>query len=174
VTVVLATATFKLPVVSALLMMIGTLAAVVVTSWLTLRYAVVVPALVLEQTTAAEAIRRSIYLTRGYLGRVTLLLLCGFVLAYAGLLIFQMPFSVAAALSGPDSSASLVFTVLGTISSTIGGTITGPLMIIGFAVLYYDLRIRKEALDLDMMISALDHGSEDMPVSAPVAPALPD
>jgi hypothetical protein len=33
---------------------------------------------------------------------------------------------------------------------------SGPLMKIGLAMLYYDLRIRKEALDLQMMLEALD------------------
>jgi hypothetical protein len=156
------------------LLMIGMLAAIVVTSWLSLRYAVIVPALVLEQISAAEAIRRSVYLTKGYLGRVTLLLLCVLVLTYVSVLIFQMPFTVAAVVAGPESTAAMWFTIVGTISSSIGSTLTAPVMIIGFAVLYYDLRIRKEALDLDMMIQALDTGSDGVSMTAPAVPVLPD
>lgn len=161
-------------VLMTLLLMLGMLAAIVVTSWISLRYAVIVPALVLEQSSAAEAIRRSVFLTKGYLGRVTLLLLCVLVLTYVSVLIFQMPFTVAAVLAGPESTAAMWFTIVGTISSSIGSTLTAPVMIIGFAVLYYDLRIRKEALDLDMMIQALDTGSSGVSMTAPAVPVLPD
>ena len=33
---------------------------------------------------------------------------------------------------------------------------SGPIMIIGLAMVYYDLRVRKEALDLRMMLDSLD------------------
>jgi hypothetical protein len=161
-------------VLVALLMMLAMLAAFGITSWMSLRYAVIVPALVLEQVSGAEAIRRSVYLTKGYLGRVTLLLLCVMVLTYVSVLVFQMPFTVAAVVAGPESTAALWFTIIGTISSSIGSTLTAPMMIIGFAVLYYDLRIRKEALDLDMMIQALDTGSDGVSMTAPAVPVLPD
>jgi Membrane domain of glycerophosphoryl diester phosphodiesterase len=158
----------------ALVIMVGMLAAFIITVWLSLRYAVIVPALVLEQVSAAESIRRSVHLTKGYLGRVLLLLLCVMVLTYVSALIFQMPFTVAAVFAGPESTAALWFTIIGTISSSIGSTLTAPVMIIGFAVLYYDLRIRKEALDLDMMIQALDTGSDGVSMTAPAVPVLPD
>jgi len=41
----------------------------------------------------------------------------------------------------------------------LGGTasmFSGPIMIIGLALMYYDLRIRKEALDLQIMLESLD------------------
>ena len=44
--------------------------------------------------------------------------------------------------------------MLGTAGSA--GTFTGPIMIIGLALAYYDLRIRKEALDLQMMFESID------------------
>jgi hypothetical protein len=34
--------------------------------------------------------------------------------------------------------------------------ISGPIMIIGLAMMYYDLRIRKEALDLELLLGHLD------------------
>lgn len=174
VTGVLVAITRSVPLLSAVILMIGMLAAFVVSMWMMLRYAVVVPALVLEQIRAGEAIRRSIALTSGYLGRVILLFVCVIVISYVSVLIFQMPFTVASVMAGPESAAAMWFTIVGTISSTIGSTLTAPIMIIGFVVLYYDLRIRKEALDLDMMIQALDTGSSGATMTAPAVPVLPD
>jgi len=45
--------------------------------------------------------------------------------------------------------------MVGALCGTIGHTLTAPIMVIGVAVLYYDFRVRKEALDLQVMISAL-------------------
>jgi hypothetical protein len=42
----------------------------------------------------------------------------------------------------------------------------GPLMTIGFSLLYYDERVRKEAFDLQLMMSTLDGAQPE------VAPAL--
>jgi hypothetical protein len=50
-------------------------------------------------------------------------------------------------------------------------------MIIGFAVLYYDLRVRKEALDLQMMMGALETPAgapPPFPGSASTLPGVPE
>jgi membrane-anchored glycerophosphoryl diester phosphodiesterase (GDPDase) len=121
-----------------------------------LRWGVAVPALVLEERKANDAIRRSIELTRGRLGRVLLLVVCATVIAYAALMLFQGPFLVASVFAGPDSAASFWFAILGTVAGTIGATFTGPIMIVGLALLYYDARVRDEGLDLQLMMAALD------------------
>jgi hypothetical protein len=38
----------------------------------------------------------------------------------------------------------------------IAGSLTGPLATIGISLLYYDERVRKEAFDLQLMLSSLD------------------
>ncbi len=60
--------------------------------WVVLRYAVSVPAAVLEDETATDAIRRSIELTRGSLLRVFVLMAFTMVITYAVLAVFQGPF----------------------------------------------------------------------------------
>ncbi len=133
--------------------------------WVVLRYAVSVPAAVLEDESATEAIRRSIVLTKGSLLRVFVLVAFTMVITYAVLAIFQGPFLFAAAMAGPDSSTFFWMNLLGTVTGSIGGAFTAPLMIVAFAVLYYDLRVRNEGLDLQLMLAGLDAPADAAPAS---------
>jgi len=165
------------PILVGLIIVVAMLGAFVLGSFLALRYALSVPILVLEQVTAGAALRRSVFLTRGYLVRVFLLVFCAVVLAYTSLMIFQMPFAVAAAVAGPRSMTAFWLEMAGAVSGTFGAALTAPIMVIGVSVLYYDLRVRKEALDLQVMMSALDVEDGQMRWTAPPAPpspALPD
>jgi hypothetical protein len=49
----------------------------------------------------------------------------------------------------------------------VASAFTGPLVIIALAVLYYDLRIRKEGLDLQVMISDLGRRAPEAPAVLP-------
>jgi hypothetical protein len=122
-----------------------------------LRYAVSVPALVLEDITAREAIHRSVGLTRGSLGRAAVLAVFASIIAYAALFLLQGPFVIGVVMAGPGTTAALWFGLMGAVAGAIGSAITGPIMIVALAVFYYDIRIRKEGLDLQLMIANLDH-----------------
>ncbi len=126
--------------------------------FLSLRYSLSIPALMLEGLTANNAIKRSIELTEGRLLRVLLLGICATLVTYAALVIFQGPFFAAALMSGPDTSAGLWLSVIGAVFGTIGTTLTTPFLIIGLALMYYDARVREEGLDLELSLAALDRG----------------
>jgi hypothetical protein len=147
-----ATSPVVIPLVVLLAMLVGGAAAF----FMFLRWGVAVPALVLEERGASEAIRRSVELTRGRLGRVFLLVVCATIIAYAALMLFQGPFLAASIFAGPDTPAAFWFAILGTVAGTVGAAFTGPIMIVGLALLYYDARVRDEGLDLQLMMAALD------------------
>jgi hypothetical protein len=144
------------PVLAGLLAVAGMFGSLALWLWMMLRYAVVVPAAVLEDATSTDAIARSIDLTRGSLGRVFVLLAFTMIITYAVLAIFQGPFIVGGMLAGPEGSTAFLMNLLGTVTGAIGGAFTGPLMIVAFAVLYYDLRVRSEGLDLQVMLANLN------------------
>ena len=144
------------PVISGLFLVIGLLALVLGGGWMMLRYGMSVPALVVEGLSPGDAIRRSIDLTRGRLGRVFLLVLCAVMVTYAAMLIFQGPFTIGALVAGPESALGFWLNIAGAVTGTIGTTFTTPFMIIGLALLYYDARIREEGFDLDLTLQALD------------------
>ena len=140
----------------AFFMVVGCAAVFVVMS---LRYSVSIPALVIEGLGPLESIRRSIELTRGRLGRVFLMVLCSTLVTYAALVLFQGPFLAAAWVAGLETSRGFWLSLLGGVSGTIGTTLTTPFLIIGLALIYYDARIREEALDVDLSLAALDGAS---------------
>lgn len=164
-TVLAAVAVLGSPILSGMVMVLGILVTGAICVYMMLRYGVAVPALVLEGLTATSAIRRSLALTEGSLLRVLLLGVCATMVSYAGMALFQGPFGIAALLAGIETTRGFWLNLAGTVSGTIGQTFTGPIMIVGLALLYYDTRIRHEALDLDLMIAALD------PPTQPTQPA---
>jgi hypothetical protein len=144
------------PALSALAVALGFMGVFAVIVYMTLRYGVAVPALVLEGLKPTQAVKRSIALTRGRLGRVFLLVVCATMITYAGMALFQGPFAVGAMMAGPESARAFWLNVIGAITGTIGATFTAPFLIIGLALIYYDARIRQEGLDLELTLAALD------------------
>jgi hypothetical protein len=147
------------PVLAALIVLAGMFGTALLWMWMVLRYAVVIPAAVLEDETASDAIGRSIELTRGSLLRVFALLLFTMIVTYAVLAVFQGPFVFAAIAAGPEGANAFWLNLMGTIAGSIGGAFTAPLLIVAFAVLYYDLRVRQEGLDLQVMLANLNAAS---------------
>jgi glycerophosphoryl diester phosphodiesterase family protein len=135
---------------------LGTFAAMLAIFVYSFRYSVAVPALVLEPISPNEAIRRSVFLVRDNFWRTAILVVFATVITYAAMMIFQMPFMAAAFAADPESRTAFVLHIAGSVSGAIGGAVTGPLLIVALALLYYDLRIRKEGLDLQIMMASLD------------------
>jgi hypothetical protein len=148
------------PVFGAITMLAVVGAGGLLTLFLMLRYGVSVPALVLEGHGARAAIKRSIELTRGRLGRVFLLVICATMVTYGTLMLFQGPFVGMAMFIGVDTWPGFWLNVAGAVLGTIGTTVTSPFMIIGLALIYYDARIREEGFDLEVMLAALDGAAD--------------
>ena len=144
------------PVLSGLMFIIGMFAGGVLAGYLAVRYGVAIPAVVLENLRAGKALARSVDLTHGHRGRVFLIILCAMMISYASTALLQGPFLLGAFLAGPGTSTAIALTIVGAVLGGIGHMFSGPIMIIGLAMEYYDLRIRKEALDLQMMLDSLD------------------
>jgi hypothetical protein len=126
--------------------------------WLlwSLRYAVSIPALLLERLGVLAALRRSVQLTSG--GRWRLLvaiMLCG-VIAYVGVIIFQGPFLAAMIFTARPGQQPEWLIFASSVFGAIGGSLTGSLLMIVLVLCYYDTRIRKEAFDLQFMMSELE------------------
>ena len=122
-----------------------------------LRYAVAIPALLLENIKARQALKRSVLLTKGQKARLFLIFFLMLLMAYVVILILQWPLWTATALIAQKSRQVPVWlSSLTVVAGGIGGALSGPLLMIGFSLLYYDVRIRKEAFDLQMMLSALE------------------
>jgi hypothetical protein len=120
-----------------------------------LRYGVAIPAVVLEPIGGRKAIRRSVRLTRGLLGRAFLLMICAAVISWVAAMVLQIPFAIAMLVAGPETRTGFWLNMAGIATGTAGQTITAPIVAIGVVVLYFEARIRHEALDLQVMTEAL-------------------
>jgi hypothetical protein len=79
---------------------------------------------------------------------------------------------VAAFIVGIDTPAGFWLNMLGVLTGSLGSAITSPLAAVAMAALYYDLRIRNEGLDLELMVAKLKENQPSAPGPSPSA-ALP-
>jgi hypothetical protein len=64
-----------------------------------------------------------------------------------------MPFSIAMGLSSKDPAMMRMWLALSQVGSFIATVLVGPFLTIAAAVFYFDLRVRKEAFDLQVMMN---------------------
>lgn len=131
-----------------------------------LRYAVSIPALLLEKVGVLAALRRSVQLTRGRRWQMLLTILLCMIAAYVGVIVFQGPFLMTMLISARTGHLPDWISYAFAMSGAIGGAVTGPVLLIVLVLCYYDARIRKEAFDLQFMMSSLDR-----PAPAPDTPS---
>jgi hypothetical protein len=154
----------------AIVMGFGTILVVAVSAMVVwVRYALAIACCVVEDLGVVKSIKRSAALSKG--SRFRIFLIYGVFVILAAL--------AGAALGGLAAwparhfiSSSMTLLVLQYLASFIAGIVTGPLATIGIALVYYDERVRKEAFDLQLMMSSLDTPAppSDFPTPAPVQP----
>jgi hypothetical protein len=130
---------------------------------LAMMWSLAVPVKILENKSATDAMARSSDLTKGDRGRIFVIWLLFVVLSVGVGLLLRWPVEAAA---GVSSMAALQRGSRGwqaalLVSTFVSECLVGPLATIAFSVVYYDERVRKEAFDLQLMMTTLD------------APALP-
>lgn len=122
---------------------------------LSAKYALSVPACVLEDLPAGKAIKRSAGLSKGSVGRILavyiLFLIVNTAFAFAVAIPFQM-----AALATKSETARLTLALGNNLGSSLVSAVIGPLATIAMTLIYYDERVRKEAFDLNYMMEMLD------------------
>ena len=149
-----------------LLVLSGLLVAACLAVLLMLRYAVAVPALLLENLGARQAMSRSVQLTNGYRSRIFMIGVLMVLVSAAAAFILRAPFSIAVVVEAARNRRAtpwLAYTA--DLAAGVSGALSGPLLMIGLALAYYDVRVRKEGLDLQLMMASL--GERDAVAAAP-------
>jgi hypothetical protein len=147
------------PVIGAILLVLGAAAGFV--AFLVLYFgfwAMAAPALLLEDLGVFAALSRSYRLVRGSFWRVVGIGLLTTLIAYIIRQLFTIPFSligtVVAGARGSDSFGStLIQLLIGDIGAVLAGAVVFPFTAGVTALLYLDLRMRREGLDVDLMRS---------------------
>src|SRR5260370_14508273 len=115
--------------------------------FLTLNYSVSVPAAVFENLKASKALERSTQLTEGYRGRIFGLYCISGLISDA--VSARARYLVRRSLSGFSATVFVELTRFLTIA------LITPAVLIAFGLIYYDLRVRYEAFDLQFMAASL-------------------
>lgn len=160
---------FGVGLLSGLIILAGMLALVIPGIYLMCRVPLATAAAMIEDIGPSDAISRSFSLTKDFAGRSLVIYLLPMALSYGVGLMIQIPFFALLAFTSKASHLALVWTILGQVGSFLGGILVAPVHTIAFALFYYDLRVRKEAFDLQMMMQAL--GPD--PMAAPPVGGVP-
>jgi hypothetical protein len=143
----------------------GFIALIVPGVLLALMWSLAVPVKILENKGVTDAMSRSSDLTKGDRGRIFVIWLLFFLLAIAISLLLRWPVEIAAGVSSiagmQRSSGGWQVALL--VSTYVSECLVGPLGTIAFSLVYYDERVRKEAFDLQLMMTTLDASA--LPVS---------
>jgi len=118
-------------------------------------------ALVLENTqNPIEAMRRSWYLTKGFRWKVCALIVVTFILILIPGVAASFPAAILApgAVALQDPSSLPIGWYLTMVLGAVVQLLLYPLMYSVLTVLYYDLRVRKEGFDLEVLAQALETG----------------
>ncbi len=124
------------------------------------RYSLAIQACVVEDLRPVAALKRSAVLSKGARSRVlTIYFVFGILSLIASFALGAVIGLVGAMLHSPIFAAILIY-----LAAFVSGSLTGPLATIGISLLYYDERVRKEAFDLQLMMSSLDASPPPMAV----------
>jgi len=136
----------------------GFIALIVPGVLLALMWSLAVPAKILENRGATDAMSRSSDLTKGDRGRIFVIWLLFIVLSIGISLLLQWPVELAAGVSsrGALQRTTAIWQVASLVATFVSECLVGPLGTIAFSLLYYDERVRKEAFDLQLMMTTLD------------------
>jgi hypothetical protein len=101
---------------------------------------------------------RSAELTLGNRGRVFVIWFLFVILSIGVSMLLQWPIQIAAGVGGLTAlqNAAVGWRVASLVATFISQCLVGPLATIAFALVYYDERVRKEAFDLQLMMTTLD------------------
>lgn len=160
--------------IGAMLFSLAILAGLPVGIILYLRNALAIPAAVTEGLTIRPAMRRSKALAAGTKGRIFVVVLIAYALLQI-VAVLQMPVSLL--LLFAPNQAHYLASGIGLLIAFVGHTVVSPVGEIGMTLLYFDQRVKKEALDLELLLqsaripaAAVGEGREDVPSAETYAP----
>jgi hypothetical protein len=150
-----------------ILAMLACIALIVPGVLLAVRWSLAVPAMVLENRGIRDAMSRSAELTIGNRGRIFVIWMLFLILNIGCNWLLHWPIEVAAGVNTMAAlrRAAVGWQVASLAAKFVAVCVVGPLATIAFSLVYFDERVRKEAFDLQLMMTTLDATA---PEGAPV------
>lgn len=136
-----------------------------------LRLALTESVVVLEMKGVRHALSRTWKLMPGsILKYLSLIIISYFVLGIVSSIVSGPTQMLMSMSLGKGVAPSMVVVVLNTLINAVVGTILAPVVSIVTILLYYDIRIRKEGFDLEMLAQELNSGAATSSFAAPSLP----
>jgi len=160
--VVFVLALLNLTPVAILLAVLGSIGAIVFEILLWVRLNLTLPAVVLERISPVEAIKRSWQLSRGSFWRLFGIILLTWLIVVVATYVLVLPFDILGAVvshaplrsfasAATNSTTALIIAAVGAV---VAATVTRPISAGVNVLLYVDLRMRREGLDLTLRNAA--------------------
>ena len=153
---------------------LGALALLIPGIYLGIAFIAAVPVLVIEGIKGTKAMSRSYQLTQGRWWASFGVFLVG-VLLLPFIIGFAVGFLLGLGLAGQDFTDPTTYEVVSSVINVIGSLIGTPIQVVVITVLYFDLRVRKEAFDLQLLAERMEGGltapSETLPPAGPASPS---
>ncbi len=151
--------------------LLGALLIVLPGIWVAVAWSVVYPVVLVEDVRGRRALGRSRRLVRGRWWASFAVLLLGFLLAFIVGAIFGFVFGVLSAVN--ESLGFLIVT--STVANLLASVVTTPFQAALVTVLYFDLRVRKEGFDLQLLAQRIGvpRPAEGFPTQPGVRPPSP-
>lgn len=115
----------------------------------------VLPVVVVENAGPLRALERSLELARGAVGRVVGLMLVTLLITYLPMIAVMAFTGGFAQMANPDAVPTPTQFITQQVLAMAIGLFTGPFMVSVMVLLYFDRRVRTEALDVQMMTDRL-------------------
>jgi hypothetical protein len=144
---------YGVALLNGLVVLVGLILLVIPGIYLLCRLMIAVPAAVLENLGPRSSLERSMALTKDAAGRAFLIFLLYIVLVFALAFLFQMPISFALVAARGNPAMLRVVVAVANVLNALSTTLVIPVFTIAASAFYFDLRIRKEAFDLQMMMN---------------------
>ena len=144
------------------LLLLGALGWAVLAAWLWVRWSMATPAMLLEGLGILASLKRSAALVKRSSWRTFGILLLTSVVVIAVVTAISLPFQLVGSLVGalvggdPLGPGFWISQVVATLGSTVGSIIGYPFLAAVTALLYVDLRMRREGLDVELHRAAAD------------------
>jgi hypothetical protein len=148
------------PILGVIVILLIVLAGFVLAAWLMMRYAVSIPVFLLENEGVVDSMTRSSSLTHGHRWRILGASVVMYIVVFVIQALFVMPFTILTFISVAKGVLPLWIQIGQSVTGALAGIVAGPLFMIVIALIYYDVRIRKEGFDLESMMNALKSSTD--------------
>lgn len=156
-----------------LILVLLVLATIVADLYVSAKFALSVPACVIENLGVTDSMRRSSQLAHGSILRLVLVNFLAAIISLVLSMVLSVPYFIGVALmvTKKDPAALVPFLMLQYVAEFLASSLAFPIATIAVSLIYYDERVRKEAFDLQLMMQTLGY-AEPAQAATAAAPGI--